>query len=96
MFASELETLDGDNPGLNVKITKRNERDSIETVHAETFHITNEELSALVKGINSFNQGYSGPQSGFGLDGISVFVISDRLKANDTIEFGSPLLHQIV
>lgn len=90
LFASEVEILDGPAPSISIKVTERNEQDSIATVHMKTFNITKEELSVLIQSIDSFNQAYSGPQTGFGLDGISVFVISDRLKANDTIEFWSP------
>jgi hypothetical protein len=90
LFPSELEILDSNTPTITLKVTKRNEYDSMETVHTKTFNITNEELSVLLKGIDAFNKDYSGPQAGFGLDGISVFVISDRLNANDTIEFWSP------
>lgn len=90
MFASELEIADGNNPGVNIKVTSRNESGSIKTVHAKTFNITDEELSVLIDGIESFKQGYSGPQTRFGADGISVFVISDQLQANDTLGFWSP------
>jgi hypothetical protein len=90
LYGSELAITDGVKPAVSLKITKRNEKDSIETVHVKTFDITGEELSMLITAIDSFNQEYSGPQTGFGLDGISVFVVSNRLKANDTIEFWSP------
>lgn len=90
LFASELELVDGMNATVKIKITKRNEKDSIETVHSKTFEITDKELSTLITAIDSFNHAYSGPQTGFGLDGISVFVVSERLKSNDTIEFWSP------
>lgn len=90
LYASEIEITEGIKPAVSIQITKRNEKDSIEKVHSKTFEITDKDLSTLTLAIDSFNQAYSGPQTAFGLDGISVFVISERLKSNDTVEFWSP------
>jgi hypothetical protein len=71
-------------------VTMRNEYDSIDTLHSRSFHINPGELHSLLNGIESFNKKYSGSQKEFGLDGISIFVMSERLQNNDTIEFWSP------
>lgn len=90
LYASELEVSDGNKPGLRIKVTRRNEDGSPETIHQRTVNISEEELQSIITGIKSFNLGYPGPQEGFGLDGISVYVISEKLEANDTIKFWSP------
>jgi hypothetical protein len=61
-------------PSVFLKVTRWNENDSTETVHTKDFNISSEELSVLINGIESFNNRYSGPQSDYGLDGISVFL----------------------
>ena len=68
----------------------RNEYDSIDTLHTRCFQINHGEIQSLLNGIESFNNKYSGPHNDFDLDGISVFVTSERLQNNDTIEFWSP------
>ncbi len=83
-YMSELEFSDKD----SLTITAY---DSIETPYKRTVYIGQEELSGLLKGIESFNKEYKGPgEDGGGVDGIHVHIISNRLKANDTIRFSSP------
>jgi hypothetical protein len=51
----------------------------------KTFNITDQELSVLIESIDSLIGGIPAHKP----DSISVFLVSDRLKANDTIEFWS-------
>ncbi len=90
LYALEVKIFDSDNPTASITVTMRNEHDSIDTLHSRSFHINPGEIQSLLNGIESFNKKYSGHHEDSGLDGISVFVTSERLQNNDTIEFWSP------
>jgi hypothetical protein len=91
-FASEIEIMDGDKPSLHVKVASHKDT-SLVFFYERNYTIAREELAALHKGIVEFNSSYSTGSSEPGLDGTWITVMSNGLKANDTIDFWSPWRH---